>query len=88
MIGGTTRETADFAHELATALREAGWSQYRRGNIIGPSGPRGLKLIVQNAENQRAIALQQALNAIGLPAAQEVKPNREPDSLEIYIGEK
>jgi len=88
MIGGATRETADFAQELVTALTEAGWSLYRRGTIIGPSGPRGLKLIVQNGENQRAIALQQALNLIGFSAAGEVNPKREPDSLEIYIGEK
>jgi hypothetical protein len=88
MIGGTTRETADFAQELITTLVEAGWTQYRRGNTIGPSGLRGLKLITQNAENPRAVALREALNAIGFPVANEVNPAREPDSLELYIGEK
>ena len=57
-------------------------------NVIGPSGPRGLRLIVQNATNQRAIALQQALNDIGFPAQGEINPNRQPDSVELYVGEK
>src|SRR6185295_13211316 len=54
MTGGVTRESLDFAAELALALKDAGWIVYRRGNIIGPAGPRGIRLIVQDSANPRA----------------------------------
>jgi len=87
-----TPEAQQFADELASALRDAGWTvDFKRALFSGGSNyGRGLWISVRDAKSApvSAILLQKALTGIGLEARVQVKESVPDGEFWLSVGTK
>lgn len=81
-------ETLRFADQLASVLKEAGWTLKETSGALDSNVPVGLLIRVQNPQTSRAVALQQALNEVGFPADGQIIPQLPEQTVLLFIGVK
>lgn len=82
-------EAEALANRLGVLLKMAGWRIHPFAEVFA-TGPIGLSLVIHSPEKapKYALALQDALGSIGLPAPARINSQRPEGSLALIVGHK
>jgi hypothetical protein len=90
-VGGDPEPCA-FAGELAEVLRASGWTvlfgESEHGLLFLGGSPKGIFLRVHSGNTPRAVALQEALKAVGIDALGELRTDAPDDWVNLLVGYK
>lgn len=88
-VGGSS-EPCTFAEDIVKALQASGWTivEFIKGTRPVGAVTSGLEVRAQNLQIPRAVALQRALERIGLSAPGRVYEQFPGDTVELFVGTK